>query len=78
MASKKAKNQASEVEEAVSTSASEVVKLTLDEYLGNAQVNPGLVASFRVEARRTPAMLEAKTAEEWESAFDLQSKTAYL
>lgn len=77
------KKQASEAREEteieVSTSASEVVTLTLDEYLkgANPKINEGLVASFKVEAANEPSALEPKSSDEWAQAFSVQSNRIY-
>jgi len=72
---------ASEAEEkdvnSVSTSEVETDKLTLDEYLETVKVNPGLVASFKYEAKKDPSMLKPKTKEGWSRAFEAQSNRVY-
>ena len=75
------RNQTSEVKEnlsnLVSTSEVEVDTLTLDEYLAKVKVHPGLVASFKFEAKRTGSGLEPKTMEDWKRAFEAQSNRIY-
>lgn len=66
-----------EVDLGVSPSTSEVVILTLNEYLATADVHPGLIASYRWEARKDWRMAEPRTLEEWVKAFELQSKQRY-
>lgn len=61
----------------VSTSEVGLDKLTLELYLEKADVNPGLVASYRYEAQDKPAMLEKKTEDDWDEALKNQSKRIY-
>lgn len=51
--------------------------LTLDEYLAENEVNPGLVASFNYEAQFNPVTLQPKSKKGWDEAFAAQSNRYY-
>jgi hypothetical protein len=71
------KNTSEDREEKVTSEVQEVEKadiISLDEYLNKVIVNPGLVASFKVEPLNS---LEDKTEEQWTKAFKVQSARVY-
>lgn len=49
--------------------------LTLDEYLKDHEVYPGLLASFKAEPLNKAS--KSRTAKEWEKALEAQSKRVY-
>jgi len=51
--------------------------LDFDQYVAEAKVNRGLVASFKYEARKDASLLEPKTKEDWDKAFQAQSARVY-
>jgi hypothetical protein len=51
--------------------------VTMEEFIAKAKINPGLVASFKVEAAKTSEGLSPRSAEDWVKAFEAQSKKVY-
>lgn len=74
------RKKTSEVLQKEQTSEEKAVKMetaTLEEYISEANVHRGLVASFRYEASKDASLLEPKTREEWDIAFTAQSNKVY-
>ncbi len=61
----------------ISKVAADPEVISLEDYLDKHSVHPGLIASFRYEARIRDEMLLEKTESAWELAFEQQSKTQY-
>lgn len=51
--------------------------MSMDAFLKEVKLHPGLIASYRYEAQFDEDMLRPKTFEGWEEAFDKQSKRQY-
>lgn len=60
-----------------STSEAGADTLTLDEYLSQNKVNPGLVASFKWEALQNGDLLKPKTSQGWEAELKFQANRTY-
>ncbi len=77
-----AKKQTSEAKtdevKTLSTSEVKVDTLTLEEYISQVKINPGLVVSFKYEASKNRHLLEPKSKEDWQLAFEAQSKRTYV
>lgn len=52
-------------------------KLTLEQYVQRAKVNPGTVASFKYEAKKAGDDLSPRTKQEWEQAIKAQEQKVY-
>ncbi|MEC0169913.1 hypothetical protein [Paenibacillus graminis] len=61
----------------ISKVAADPEVISLDAYLEKHSVHPGLIASYRYEARASEEMLLEKTESAWKLAFEQQSKTQY-
>ncbi|AKG36088.1 hypothetical protein [Paenibacillus durus] len=77
MTQKSRNTPAPDVEEQAPKDAAEPKGMSLDAYLEKHTVHPGLVASYRYEARTRAELLQEKTESAWKLAFEQQSKTQY-
>lgn len=68
-------NTAKETKTTDSTASDVTALLSLDEYLKTAEVNPGLVASFKAESAND--VETARSAEKWAADLIEQSNRIY-
>lgn len=74
MANKNEKQVAVEPEEKAPEAP---VMVSFEDFLKRTIIHPGLIASFKYEARQAGDGLNDRTSEEWIQALETQSKRTY-